>query len=69
MFTTNVGTPDRIVRIVIGILALAYAFFHPGGIGMWIAGIVGIAMIATAMMRSCPAYSLLGMSTCNLDRK
>ena len=69
MFTTNVGTPDRIVRIVIGILALAYAYFHLAGIGMWIAGIVGVMMILTALIRTCPAYSLFGMSTCRLTRK
>ena len=69
MFITNVGTTDRIVRIVIGILALAYAYFHPAGIGMWIAGIVGVMMILTALMRTCPAYSLLGTSTCKLVGK
>ena len=69
MFTTNVGSADRIMRIIIGIIALGVAYYYLTGVGMWIVGIVGVVMIVTALMRTCPAYSLLGMSTCKLSKK
>ncbi len=69
MFTTNVGSTDRIARIIAGLALLAVAYFYQTGAGMWIVGIVGVVLIATALMRTCPAYSLFGMSTCKLSKK
>ncbi|MBV1707149.1 MAG: DUF2892 domain-containing protein [Hyphomicrobiales bacterium] len=69
MFTTNVGSVDRMARIIIGLVLLAVAYFYQTGVGMWIVGIVGVVLIGTALMRTCPAYSLLGMSTCKLEKK
>ncbi len=68
MFTTNVGSTDRILRIIVGVVLLALAYFYLAGVGMWIAGIVGVVLILTALMRTCPAYSLLGMSTCKMSK-
>lgn len=68
MFTTNVGSTDRILRIIVSVVLLALAYFYLAGVGMWIAGIVGVVLILTALMRTCPAYSLLGMSTCKMSK-
>ncbi len=59
----NVGTPDRIARIVIGVLLILLAL--TGTIGAW--GWIGIVPLATGLFRFCPAYSLLGMNTCNIN--
>lgn len=59
----NVGSPDRIARIVIGALLVGLAL--AGTIGAW--GWLGIVPLLTGIFRFCPAYSLFGMNTCKLD--
>ena len=61
----NVGGLDRILRIVLGILLIAYAipigFPHTGWNWM---GWIGIVPLLTAFAGSCPLYSMIGVSTC-----
>ncbi len=59
MFKKNVGTIDRILRIIIGIALIA--LFALGKIGIW--GLIGIVPLATGLMSSCMLYSLLGIDT------
>ncbi len=60
---TNVGTIDRVVRIVIGLGLLWYAIIaQPTGYN-WI-GWIGVVPIVTALIGVCPLYSILGLSTC-----
>jgi hypothetical protein len=61
--TTNVGTIDRIIRIVIGLVLLWYALMAPATGYNWI-GWIGVIPIITALVGSCPLYSILGVSTC-----
>jgi len=56
---TNVGCPDRFIRIVVGVALIALAF--TGVIGVW--GWVGVLPLLTGVVRVCPAYSLLGIDT------
>lgn len=58
----NVGTLDRIIRIIIGIVLIALAF--SGTIGLW--GYIGIIPLATGLLKWCPLYALLGLQTCPL---
>ncbi len=60
MLATNVGNIDRIVRIVAGLVLLSLVFVGPQT--LW--GLIGIVLLATGLMRTCPAYKLLGMNTC-----
>ncbi|MGR8935818.1 MAG: YgaP family membrane protein [Gammaproteobacteria bacterium] len=55
----NVGTTDRNIRIAAGIGIIAVGAF----MGSWW-GAIGIVPIATGLMRWCPAYGPLGISTC-----
>ena len=59
----NVGGMDKIARIVVGLALLAMTIVGPKT--LW--GLIGIVPIATALMNFCPAYTLLGVNTC--DRK
>jgi hypothetical protein len=61
--TTNVGTIDRAVRIVIGLALLWYALMAPATGYNWI-GWIGVIPIITALVGVCPLYSILGVSTC-----
>jgi hypothetical protein len=61
----NVGTVDRALRIVAGIALIALAAM--GKIGVW--GYIGLVPLATGLFRFCPAYTLLGLSTCPVSNK
>ncbi len=64
--TTNVGSIDRIVRIIAGVALLAFALFS-GSAYAWV-GFIGIVPLATALLRWCPAYTLIGVNTCAVDK-
>jgi hypothetical protein len=62
---TNVGLIDRTLRIVVGLLLIAYAIplgFPQTGWN-WV-GWIGIVPLLTALFGYCPAYTLLGITTC-----
>ncbi len=56
----NVGDIDKWLRIIAGLLILGLGAFGP--VGWW--GLLGIVPLATGVMGSCPAYSLMGINTC-----
>ncbi len=64
---TNVGSADKIVRIVVGIGLLSLFFILEGN--MKFLGLIGIVPIATALMSWCPLYSVIGVNTCPLTEK
>lgn len=59
MFTSNVNSIDRILRIVIGIILISLVFIGPKT--LW--GYIGIIPLLTAFINFCPLYSILGIST------
>lgn len=61
--TKNVGSLDRILRIVAGAALILLA--ATGMIGGW--GWIGIIMLATAFLKFCPLYRIIGMDTCKND--
>ncbi|MDR1967718.1 MAG: DUF2892 domain-containing protein [Burkholderiaceae bacterium] len=61
----NVGGIDRLLRIVVGIALIALSVF--GVVGWW--GYIGVIPLVTGLFRFCPAYTMLGMNTCPLDKK
>jgi hypothetical protein len=67
--TQNVGTIDRIARVLIGLALIAFAI--PIGLPQtgwnWI-GWIGVVPLLTGLFGTCPLYSLLGISTCPLKR-
>lgn len=56
----NVGSLDRVLRIVAGLALIGLA--ATGTIGAW--GWIGVVPLATGLFRFCPAYGLLGVDTC-----
>lgn len=55
---------DRTLRIVIGLVALSLVFIGPKT--MW--GLLGIIPLATGVTGSCPLYSVMGVSTCPVQK-
>ena len=67
---TNIGSVDRIVRLVggavlaaIGIASLT-GVLHAGAVVGAIATLVGLVFFGTGLTRFCLLYQLLGMDTC-----
>jgi len=59
---TNVGGIDRLLRIILGLVLIAWALFANGPIWAWL----GLLPLATGLFRFCGAYSLLGINTCKI---
>lgn len=58
----NVGSVDRVIRVVAGVVLIGASLL--GYIGLW--GWIGVVPLATGLFRFCPAYLPFGLSTCAL---
>jgi len=61
---SNLGSIDRVIRIVLGLAIGAAGLYYQS----WF-GLIAIVPLDTAMMGSCPLYSILGISTCPVQAK
>ena len=59
-FEKNMGSADKLVRLVIGALLIVLAL--TGVIGWW--GWIGLIPLGTAFLNFCPLYALIGVRTC-----
>lgn len=58
--TSNIGTWDRTLRIVVGVALLSLVFIGPQT--PW--GLIGLIPLITGLARFCPSYSIAGVNTC-----
>lgn len=58
----NVGTADRIIRIILGLGIIAYGVINH----TWL-GAIGAVPLLTAFLGFCPAYCPLNISTTGKD--
>lgn len=68
MFKTNVGSTDRVIRVLIGLALLAWWYLAPGMGVRWLPLVLGIVALATGLMSTCPLYSILGINTCPMKK-
>lgn len=60
----NIGNFDRLFRVAIGIVLIAYAATNLSiGTLMFVFYLVGFVLIITAMVGWCPCYTMCGYST------
>ena len=71
--SANVGTIDRAIRLIVGAL-LVLSLFVPlpmlsggGPVVQWGLPLIGLVLIATAVVRFCPLYRMIGASTCRTN--
>ena len=57
---SNMGSIDRGLRIIVGLVLVGLALTDV--IGWW--GWIGIVPIIIGAIGNCPAYSILGVNTC-----
>lgn len=67
--TTNVGTFDRIARLLLGLVITYLAVFgDPQSFAeplvRYGVGVVGIVLLVTAILKTCPLYDAIGIKTC-----
>jgi hypothetical protein len=65
MLAKNVGSIDRILRIVVGLGLISLVFVGPQTPWGWI----GIVPLLTAFIGFCPLYTLIGIRTCPVGQK
>lgn len=57
----NIGSADRIIRIVAGLLILSLLFLIEGNLKYL--GLIGLIPLITGLIGFCPLYVLLKMNT------
>ncbi|WP_300055049.1 DUF2892 domain-containing protein [uncultured Roseobacter sp.] len=69
--TANLGTLDRAARLILGLVLFAAPLLNVPAI--WSntvlsfgSMVVGLILAGTALVRFCPLYRILGISTCKL---
>jgi len=68
--STNESTLDRIIRGVVGAVALVVAVVvGVGSVGGILLVVVGGILVVTAAVGFCPLYRILGLSTAPADKK
>jgi len=58
----NMGTTDKTIRIVIGIILIVLGVLNTA----WLLVIIGLIPLITGLIGYCPLYTLLGISTCKV---
>lgn len=61
----NMGTLERALRAVLGVVLLALVFVGPQSAWGWI----GLVPLITALIGFCPAYKLVGLNTCPVSTR
>lgn len=59
MFPMNVGSADRILRVIAGAALIALVFVGPKTAWGWL----GLIPLGTAFFGTCPLYTVLGVRT------
>jgi hypothetical protein len=62
---SNVGSVDRIIRIIAGLVLIGLAATNT--VGWW--GWLGVVPLATGLAGWCLPYALLGFNTCGMKDK
>lgn len=63
----NIGGVDKAVRIAAGLALLSLIFIVEGN-ARWF-GLIGLLPLVTAFVGWCPAYSIIGVSTCSTSSR
>jgi hypothetical protein len=58
----NVGSADKWVRIILGVVIAGVGVYYQS---WW--GLLAVVPLGTAILGFCPLYALIGFSTCAVD--
>lgn len=60
---SNVGTLDRLIRLLLAAGLFSLFFILPGG-QKWL-GLIGVVPLVTGLIQWCPLYTLFGIRSCS----
>ncbi|MDP3842550.1 MAG: DUF2892 domain-containing protein [Oxalobacteraceae bacterium] len=60
---SNVGTLDRVIRLLLAAGLFSLFFILPGG-QKWL-GLIGVVPLVTGLIQWCPLYTLFGIRSCS----
>lgn len=66
----NMGNIDRVVRVLIAAIFVVLFFTHivTGVLGYVLLGLAGVFLL-TSTVSFCPLYTLVGLSTCPVEKE
>ena len=68
--TKNVGNLDKIIRIVLALVAtyFAYTNYFELAWAEYVLWAVAIILLLTALTSKCPLFSLFGINSCKIEK-
>lgn len=61
----NIGSTERMIRLIAGVVLVLLPFIADLTTAWtWVSMIVGLVLIATGVLRFCPAWAIFGINTC-----
>ncbi|MFD1315275.1 YgaP family membrane protein [Namhaeicola litoreus] len=67
--TKNVGNTDKIIRYVLAVVALYFAYTCAvASPWNYLLYVVALIMVVTAVTGVCPLFSLFGINTCKIKK-
>jgi Protein of unknown function (DUF2892) len=67
--TTNMGSLDRMLRAIAGLVLLYVSYTGMFSSWAWAGYVVGAVLLVTAAVGMCPLYTLFGWNTCETKDK
>lgn len=64
-FPRNEANLERVARVAAGVGILSLTVVGPKS--LW--GLIGVVPLMTGLLGSCPLYTVLGISTCPVEKK
>lgn len=62
----NMGTADRFIRVLLAVVVGVFVFTGKlTGIAAVVLGVFAVVFLLTSFVGNCPAYTLLGISSCS----
>jgi uncharacterized membrane protein HdeD (DUF308 family) len=68
MLKQNESSIDRIIRIIIGIVAISAGFFWLTGPMQTVTDVIGVIALVTGIIGFCGLYKIFGISTCPVKK-
>lgn len=62
----NVGSVDKVFKLIIGLGLLSLLFLVNGNLKYL--GLIGVVPILAATVKVCPLYSIFGINTCKMKK-
>jgi hypothetical protein len=70
MFQKNVGSTDKVVRLVLAVVLVALAVTGTlTGTWMYVAYVGALVLVMTSLFSFCGLYAIFGMNTCKVPEK